>query len=273
MSAFQLGAWLLTVATLMVGCAQTKVVTEKSLAMTHAERLESRASRAYAKGDREGAVKDFQTAAQIYESLAMGDAAASVQLSLARIDADEGRARDALERVNGVLGLAQQRGTSISTETALLANGRAAALYLQQHDVAAAHSALTAAERLCASTCDAASALLALRANWALATGDAAGAKAAAASALAQSRSTSDKANALRSLAESGLALNQWTSAAGDAEQALRIDQEQGSALRVVADLDLLASIYAKAGHPEQAAAYRARGQAAKDALKQLGGK
>lgn len=266
-------ALVLSLVALASGCAQKKVVVEKSVAVAGAERLEHRASNAYAKGDAVGAAKDFQTAAQVYESLAMVDAVASVQLSLARIDSEEGRTKDALERVNGVLNLAQQRGTSISANTALLANGRAAALYLQQNNATAANDALAAAERLCANTCDAVSALLTLRANWALATGDAAGAKTAAANALAQSHNTNDKANALRSLAESGLALGQLTAAASDAEQALQIDQVQGNSLRVIADLNLLTSIYAKAGNLEKSTAYGARSQAASNARKQLGGK
>jgi tetratricopeptide (TPR) repeat protein len=103
-----------------------------------------------------------------------------------------------------------------------------------------------------------------------LAAGDAANAKAKAANGLAQSQNPNDKANALRSLAESGLALNQFPQAANDAEQALQIDQTQGSSLRVIADLKLLALIHAKAGNADKSRAYTELGQAASLARSQL---
>lgn len=251
------------------GCAQKKVAVEKSAAIAAAERLEHRASNAYAKGDAIGAAKDFQMAGQVYESLAMTDAAAAVQLSLARIDSDEGRIKEAVQRVEGVTAVATQAGV-ISASTALLANGRAAALYLQQQNNMAADRSLSAAERLCAGACEASSALLTLRANWFLATGDATNAKAKATSGLAQSQNPNDKANALRSLAESGLALNQLPQAANDAEQALQIDQTQGSSLRVIADLKLLTLIHAKAGNADKSRAYAELGQTASLARSQL---
>jgi tetratricopeptide (TPR) repeat protein len=270
----RLGAVLiLTSALLVVGCSSKKPIIEKSAALAGAERLEHRASGAYAKGDAIGAAKDFQTAMQVYESLAMTDAAAGVQLSLARIDSDEGRIKEALARVDSVLGFVQKASSesgSISASTALLAHGRAAALYLQQKNYAQADTALNVAERLCANACEATSALLTMRANGLLATGDVQGAKAKAAGALAQSQTANDKANALRSLAQANLALGLFAQASGDAEQALQIDQTQGHSLRVISDLNLLASIYAKSGNAEKSAAYAALSQAAVRARKQL---
>lgn len=251
------------------GCAQKKVTIEKSAAIAAAERLEHRASNAYAKGDAIGAAKDFQTAGQVYESLAMTDAAAVVQLNLARIDSDEGRTKEALQRVESITTLAMQSSV-ISTSTALLANGRAAALYLQQKNNVAADRVLSNAERLCASACEASSALLTLRANWFLAAGDAANAKTKAASGLEQSHNPNDKANALRSLAEANLVLNQSVQAASEAEQALQIDQTQGNSLRVIADLNLLALIYTKAGNADKSRNYAELSKAANLARSQL---
>lgn len=264
------GVFCLLGSLLIVGCGSKKPMIEKSTALSGAERLERRASLAYNKGDAIGAAKDFQIALQVYESLAMTDAAAGTQLSLAKIDSAEGRTKEAQTRVQGVL----SQASTISSGTLLLAHGRAAALFLQQKNMPAAASSLVDAERLCAGTCEAASALLAMRANWSLASGDAAGAKAHAALALAQAQTQtqnpSDKANALRSLADACLALNQLQEAAGYAEQALQIDQTQGSSVRVIADLNLLAAIATKAGNSEQAAAYTALSSAATRARGQL---
>ena len=102
-----------------------------------------------------------------------------------------------------------------------------------------------------------------MRAHLALSVGDAGGAKAASVAALAQAQNPNDKANALRGLAEACLALNQITEAISNAEQALQIDQKQGSSARVIADLSLLSAIYAKAGNSSQSAAYAAQSQAA----------
>ncbi len=267
------GVLALVSALLVVGCSSKKPSVEKSAALTGAERLEHRASSAYIKGDLAGARKDFLTAGQVYSSLALVDAAASVQLSLARIDLDEGRAKEAQARIDQVLGQATQGSEAILPATLLLANGRAAALYLQQKNIPAADIRLTAAERLCGNSCDSLSALQSLRSNWLLASNDASSGQTKAGAALAAATSPADKANALRSLAESGLALKQTTQAIAYAEQALQLDQQLGASLRVIADLDLLARIHGKVGAADKAATYAAQAQLASSAHQQLGGK
>ena len=257
---------------LAVGCASKKPTEIKSPALESAERLEHRGSAAYAKGDHIGAAKDFQTASYVYESLAMIDALANVQLSLARIDSDDGRPAEGLARVNRVLNL-PNTGAAISPSTLLLAQGRAAALYLQQKNLNAAGNALTAAESLCASPCEAASALSVLRASWHLASGDLVAAKAKAATALNQAGTPADKANALRSFAQIGLAQSLYPQAARDGLQALQLDQLIGASNRVIADLDLLASIYTKAGDTPKATEYTDLSRAATAARAHLGGK
>ena len=251
---------------LITGCGSKKPIVEKSAALAGAERLERRATTAYGKGDAIGATKDFQAALHVYESLAMLEAAAGVQLSLAKIDSDEGRIKEAQTRVADVL----NQSSSLGASTAMLAHGRAAALSLQQKNIAAAGVSLSAAERICANTCEAASALLAMRANWALAGGDAGAAKTHATGALAQAQSPNDKANALRSLAESSLVLGQLPDAATQAEQALQIDQAQGLSARVIADLNLLSAIHAKVGNSDKSSSYAALSRAAAKARAQL---
>jgi tetratricopeptide (TPR) repeat protein len=254
---------------LFAGCGSKKPVEIKSPALESAERLERRAGTAYAKGDHVGAVKDFQAAASVYESLAMQDALANTQLSLARIDADDGRSADALKRVNGVLSL-PGTGAVISPSTLLIAHGRAAALYMQQKDLPSAGRELNASEALCTVACEASSALSAMRANWFLASNDLPAAKAKAETALTQALAPSDKANALRSLAQFALAQGQYSAAAGHAEQALALDQSLGASNRVIADLDLLSSIHTKAGDLTKAANYTELSRAASAALARL---
>lgn len=257
---------------LAAGCASKKPVEVKSPALESAERLEHRGAAAYAKGDHVGAAKDFQTAAYVYESLAMVDPLANTQLSLARIDADDGRPAEALARVNRVLNQ-PSTGASLAPSTMLLAQGRAAALYIQQKNLSAASAALTVAENLCASSCEALSALSVLRASWHLASGDLIAAKTKATTALTQASTPSDKANALRSLAQTGLAQNLYPQAAQDGLQALQLDQSIGASNRVIADLDLLANIYTKAGDMPKATQYLDLSRAATAARAQLGGK
>ncbi len=257
---------------LVTGCGSKQPIEVKSPALESAERLEHRAAASYAKGDSVGAAKDFQTAAYVYESLALVDALANVQLSLARIDSDDGRPVGALARVNRVLNL-PSTGATLAPQTLLLAQGRAAALYMQQKNLTAADDALAAAEALCASPCEALSALSTLRAGWHLASGDWITAKTKAVLALGQANTPSDKANALRSLAQISLAQSLFPQATQDGLQALQLDQSLGASDRVIADLDLLASIYTQAGDARKAVEYLGLSRAATTARAQLHGK
>lgn len=265
--AITLGALFLT-----SGCGTKKPAEVKSPAVESAERLERRGSAAYAKGDHVGAAKDFQMAASVYESLAMQDALANSQLSLARIDSDDGRLTEALARVSRVLALSNT-GAAIAPATLLLAYGRAAALYMQQKNWAAANTALNAAESLCSSACEALSALSTMRANWLLASNDLVTAKTKAAAALGQANTPPDKANALRSLAQIGLGQGQYPQAALDGTEALALDQSIGASHRVIVDLNLLADIFAKLGDARKAAEYTELSRAAQAARAKLGGK
>jgi tetratricopeptide (TPR) repeat protein len=262
-------AVLVGVAFLTLGCGSKKPVEVKSAAVESAERLERRATTAYTKGDHVGAVKDFQAAASVYESLAMSDALANTQLSLARIDSDDGRPAEALTRVSRVLSL-PSAGAVISPSTLLVAHGRAAALYMQQKDLAAAGRALNASEALCTVACEASSALSTLRTHWHLSANNLTAARASASASLAQATTPSDKANALRGLAQVGLAEGQYAEAIQNAEQALALDQALGASNRVIADLDLLSDIYAKAGDAAKASNFTELSRAAAAARARL---
>ncbi len=256
----------------LVGCASPKAAPEKSAALTGAERLEHRASSAYLKGDLAGAAKDFAMAEQVYRSLAMLDAAANVQLSLARIDLDEGHAERARARITHVLSLSAQPWSALSSTTRLLANGRAAALSLQENNQPTAHEHLLAAERLCGAQCEASSALYALRAHWLLRSGDAPSSLTKAHAALAAAKTQIDKANAQRSLGEAYLAQGQLAQAIQSAELALQMDQALGVSAKVIADLGLLARAYTQLGETQKAAFYTDLAQSATAARKQLEG-
>lgn len=253
----------------LVGCAQKPLMVEKAPLIESAERLERRAAAAYNKGDHQAALKDYQVALQAYESLALVDAQAGVQLSMAKIDAEDGRAAQALERTLWVLS-PNIAALGVSAPTRLLASGRAAALYLQTHKLEAAKLALDSADTLCVAHCEAASALQALRARWLLASGDAPAAEQGAALAIELAVRKSDVANALRLRAQIRLALkNDWASAQ-DAQASLQLDQAAGQAPRVIADLDLLAQAYEALGDTARAQLYRAQSLLAKQALQAL---
>lgn len=263
---------LLLGSTALVGCASKQVPIEKSPVLESAERIERRAAAAYNKGDLAAAVKDYQVALHVYESLAMVDAQAGVQLSLARIDAQDGRVDKALERSLWVLD-PSRAVTGVTSATRLLASGRAAALYLQQNNLPAAKKALDGADALCASTCEALPALLTLRADWQLANGEALAAEQSAALAITKSTQKADMANAQRTRAKIRLALKNHAAAAMDAQAALALDQETGQSPRVIADLGLLVDAYEGQGNAALAAQYRAQLILAKQAVLAIGKK
>jgi hypothetical protein len=228
----------------LVACGQKETLVQKSPALAGAERLERRAAAAYQKGDLMGAFKDYQIASNVYESLALTEPFAAAQLSLARLDAEDGRLDAALARVVQVQQFSAIKG-AISSQTQLLANGRAAALYLQRQNWPMAHTNLVLAERACAGVCEAESALWVLRARLELNTYQLVAAREAATTALARATNAVDRANALRSRAEIGLA--DKLGALADAKETLKLDQEIGQSRRVIADLELLVRASAQA--------------------------
>jgi hypothetical protein len=252
----------------LVACGQKQALLQKNSTLEAAERLERRGAAAYQKGDLTAAFKDYQTASLVYESLALPEPFAAVQLTLARLDAEDGRVDAAIARVVQVQQLSAEQGV-ISDQTQLLANGRAAALYLQRQNWPMAHSNLVLAERACAEVCEAGSALWVLRARLELNTYQLVAAREAATTALALATNAVDRANALRSRAEIGLA--DKLSALADAKEALKLDQEIGQSRRVIADLELLVRASAQASDVTAAKEYLARLLKARAANQKLG--
>jgi hypothetical protein len=271
MAQLQATALMALCLTALLGCAQKPAATPVSAAIEGAQRLERRASAAYAKGDLLGASKDYQTAAAVYASLALAEPLATVELNLAKLEGESGRAARGLALVEGVL-----RKTQLPAATRLMAHGRAAALSLGTQKLPNAQQHLDAADALCLSRCEAASALAALRADYALQSGDAAAAIAHSTRAVQLAKTPSDTANALRSRAAaslSGANINTTSNAPtaiADAEQALVIDQTLGAASRVIADLALLEAAHRKVGNALKADEYQAMLAAAQAAREQL---
>lgn len=230
-------------------------------ALQAAQHLEQRAAQAFAQGDWPNAQADYQTAAEVYASLALVEPQMRTLLSLARVQSEAGQTVPALQTVSRVL--AQPDFKGLSSGTQLLAHGRAGALGLPS-DASAAQMHVQQALALCASTCTQQAALQVLQARIALQQGQAAQALVLANNALktiayvarpesstaelkAQFKVESkavEQANALRVRAYAALALQQAQTAAEDAQAALALDQNQGLSARVVDDLRILVDAY-----------------------------
>lgn len=236
-------------------------------ALQAAQRLEQRAAQAFAQGDWPDAQADYQTAAEVYASLALVEPQMRTLLSLARVQSEAGQTALALQTVNRVL--AQPDFTVLSTGTQLLAHGRAGALGLSS-DASAAQMHVQQALALCAGTCTQQAALQVLQARIALQQGQAAQALvlvnfalktiayvARPVSSTAELKAV-EQANALRVRAYAALALQQAHTAAEDAQAALALDQNQGLSARVVDDLRILVDAYRSLGDTLQTQRYQA---------------
>jgi hypothetical protein len=69
------------------------------------------------------------------------------------------------------------------------------------------------------------------------------------------------------------LVLKNYSASTQDAQAALQLDQTEGQAPRVIADLDLLVQAYEALGDTARAQIYRAQSVLAKQALQALGQK
>ncbi len=235
----------------LIACAAAPLPTVPP-ALQAAQRLEQRAAQAFAQGDFPVAQADYQTAAEVYASLALVEPQMRVLLSLARVQSEDGQTALALQTVNRVL--AQPW---LSTDTHLLALGRGGALLLAR-DNAAAQTYVQQALTLCAKTCSQQSALLVLQSRVALQQGHADQAIVLANDALKSIAatglplSTTEQANALHMRALAALSLQQPRAAADDAQAALALDQSLGIAARVVDDLRVLVDAYRALGDTVQ---------------------
>jgi hypothetical protein len=197
--------------------------------------MERRAAQSFARGEWAAAASTFESAAWVYETLALPEPQARARLSQARAVAEGGRVDQALPIVLNVI---EQSGT-LSGDTRAIAHGRAAAL-LMASDTVSATRHVQDAMAACAGTCAQLSALTVLRARTQLAGNQASLASVTAGQALALAANDNDRANALRMRAQAQAAQGQHAAALADANQALSLDQGLGLAERVMADLQLL---------------------------------
>ncbi len=240
-------------------------------ALQAAQRLEQRAAQAFAQGDWPAAQSDYQTAAEVYASLALVEPQLRAWLSLARVQSEAGQTVLALQTVNRVLAQPDFKGLGIGIQ--LLAHGRAGALQMTS-DTATAQTHVQQALALCAGTCIQLAALQVLQARIALQQGQAPQALVQAGSALKSIASMAhperkeaqnstyffavEQANALRVRALAALALQQPRAAADDAQAALVLDQSLGLAARVVDDLRVLVDVYRALGDTAQTQRHQA---------------
>jgi tetratricopeptide (TPR) repeat protein len=285
----RLGRWtgLLMVISFIAACASSAGIKPPNARISAAQTMERRAAQAYAAGDADSAATTYESAALVYESLALAEPMARARLSAARAVAEAGQAEQALAIVSAVLAQPQ----ALSPSTQIVAHGRAAALYLAQGSAPATASTTVptsapylasatahwqSASALCAQACAEQAALWVLRSRIDLAQGNPSVAVQSASTALAVAQNhttaSTEQANALRARAQAHNALNQHVQTVADAAAALALDQDAGSAARVLSDLQLLAKAHEALGNADQAARFAllaTRAQAASRVLQQ----
>lgn len=237
----------------LVACSSTPPAKVDSAMVQTAQNMERRAAQSFARGEWDAAASTFESAAWVYETLALPEPQARARLSQARAVAEGGRVDQALPIVLDVI----EQSSTLSSGTRATAHGRAAAL-LMASDAASAERHVQDAIAACASTCAQLSALTVLRARVQLASNQAGQAGATAGQALAAAANDTDRANALRLRAQAQAALGQHAAALADANQALALDQALGLPERVMADLQLLQNASTALGDAAAAQRYDA---------------
>jgi hypothetical protein len=235
----------------LMACSSAPPAKQDSAMVQTAQNMERRAAQSFARGEWAAAASTFESAAWVYETLALPEPQARARLSQARAVAQGGRADQALPIVLNVI----EQSNTLSSGTRATAHGRAAAL-LMASDAASANRHVQDAMAACAGTCAQLSALTVLRARAQLANNQAGQASATAGQALAVAANDTDRANALRLRAQA--ALGQHAAALADANQALALDQALGLSERVMADLQLLQNASTALGDAAAAQRYDA---------------
>lgn len=259
---------LLIAAALASGCAHRP---ERNAVVARAETSVQRAAQAYAKGDLAGARNGYGTALSLYESVADTEGRARTLLSLARVTAQAGKAKEALAMVETVL----TEPAPLSPAVRIMAHGRAAGLALAAGDPAAARGHLDRALPLCAGACAEYAALTVLQARVSLALGQAAEALVLADRAMALAAAApakAERASALRVRCQALAALGKFQESAAAAAEALKLDQERGLSEAVVQDLHLLAQAHQALGDMDGAQRYQTLADRARAARRALAG-
>jgi tetratricopeptide (TPR) repeat protein len=249
-------------AAVLTACSSAPPAKETNAMVQTAQTIERRAGQAFAKGEFDAAAGGYESAALVYETLALLEPQARARLNQARALADAGQPQLALPLVESVLSNAGGTG-ALSADLRATAHGRAAAL-LMDDDLARAQTHVQDAMTACASSCGQLSALTVLRARTQLAANQTEAAVATASAALTAAKNDNDRANALRLRAQAQAVLGQHNAVLTDAQQALALDQNLGSAQRVALDLLLLQNASLALGDTAGAARYTALAERAK---------
>lgn len=261
-------AWLTSaVLASLLGCASAPPPKQDSALVQSAQNAERRGAQAFARGDWDAAAAGYESAALVYQTLALPEPLARARLSQARALADAGRSDLALSMVLAVV----NQPNAPSADIRALAHGRAAAL-LMATDLPRAQGHVQEALSVCANMCSQLSALTVLQARKQLANQQNSQALASASTALQTARNDTDRANALRIRAQAHAAAGQHSAALGDAQQALALDQELGLPERVLLDLQLLQRASLAAGDAASALRYEGLAQRASAAAAVLRG-
>lgn len=248
--------WRVLSLALLVGlaaCSSTPPAKQDNAMVQTAQNMERRAAQSFARGEWAAAASTFESAAWVYETLALPEPQARARLSQARALSEGGRADQALPIVMNVI----DQSNGLGVDSRAIAHGRAAAL-LMTSDTARASGHVQDAMAACANTCAQLSALTVLRARAQLASSQAGDASTTAAQALTVARNDNDRANALRMRAQAQAALGQHAAALADANQALALDQALGLPERVLIDLQLLQNASTAMGDTAAAQRYGA---------------
>ncbi len=237
----------------LTACSSTPPAKQDNAMVQTAQNMERRAAQSFARGEWAAAASTFESAAWVYETLALPDPQARARLSQARALGEGGRADQALPIVIDVIA----QSSALSADIRAIAHGRAAGL-LMTSDTARASGHVRDAMAACDSTCAQLSALTVLRARAQLASSQASDASTTAGQALAVASNDNDRANALRMRAQAQVALGQHAAVVADANQALTMDQALGLPERVMADLQLLQNASTALGDTAAAQRYGA---------------
>ncbi len=234
-----------------------------------------RLAEAYARGRESVQAGDYARAARSYEearrlarSIEDADAIAAAAIDLSIVYQRLGRDAEARQALSEVL---ESTRDPFPERRLAQAELRRAILALAEGEPAAAEQWSMRAQASCANvSCEAASAILDVRAQCALALGRAQQGADLAQSAAAAARATDDPvatANALRTLGRAQLSLGDAAAASASLEQALEADHAAAEPRKILADLSELARAQAALGNRDASRSYFERALAVGRAL------
>jgi tetratricopeptide (TPR) repeat protein len=247
---------------LCAACSTPRPPADPPAAQARLAQAEARAAALVRSGDHAAAARSYDEALRIATSLEDLDAIAADAINLSLVDQWLGRNAEARKALSLVLDDARR---PFPERRRLQAELRRAIVDLAMGDYPSAGAMAARAAERCAGTCGYAAALLNVRAQVALASGDAAQAATLAKAALQQARSRNDRsetANALRTLGRTERLRGEPAEARVLLEQALALDRALADPRKILADLSELSRAAAEAGDAQAAHDYAARAAA-----------